>query len=322
MKLVRLIFILVIALKINIVNSQPQTASGCLNANCHGEFLLNLVIHTPFEDGCEDCHLANQNKHPDSDGNEFELTDSEPQLCYMCHDEYLQKEYKHDPVESGDCLTCHDPHSSENKKLLLSNTNELCSDCHDIDFSLASQHNPVESGNCIECHNPHESDNRSLLIRNTYELCLDCHDEQEKQLKYMFLHDPFDGGCLDCHKAHSSEIIPLLLADYPSGLYSSSDPDNFQLCFGCHDVVLMTEKNDQGATSFRDGNLNLHYLHLQNSKARNCNICHNSHASQKEFILNSEITFGNWQMPLDYEKTANGGICLTACHSPKEYKSK
>jgi len=38
---------------------------------------------------------------------------------------------KHQPVENGECASCHAPHQSDNKKLLSKPEGKLCFDCHD-----------------------------------------------------------------------------------------------------------------------------------------------------------------------------------------------
>ena len=76
---------------------------------------------------------------------------------------------KHQPVENGECSSCHSPHNSENKKLLAKPEGKLCFECHeDTRKNLAAakvKHQPVENGECSSCHSPHQSENKKLLVK-------------------------------------------------------------------------------------------------------------------------------------------------------------
>ena len=49
------------------------------------------------------------------------------------------------PFLSGDCLSCHDPHTSEQQTLLVSDGNNLCFNCHeDTSKMIRFPHAPVE----------------------------------------------------------------------------------------------------------------------------------------------------------------------------------
>ena len=70
-----------------------------------------LLFHYPYEEKeCASCH----NEH--SLGN---MVEPQPGLCYLCHEDLgAQYNYLHGPVAGGYCTACHDPHSSDNEKLL------------------------------------------------------------------------------------------------------------------------------------------------------------------------------------------------------------
>ena len=99
-------------------------------------------------------------------------------LCLDCHDDPLaQGKVKHQAVESGDCLDCHDPHASGTKGLLKKSLAASCFDCHD-DFRKGAkyQHAPAGNGECTSCHAPHASDQKALLIKPDPQLCFECHE--------------------------------------------------------------------------------------------------------------------------------------------------
>jgi predicted CXXCH cytochrome family protein len=85
------------------------------------------------------------------------------QLCGRCHALKLDKAYIHGPLASGDCLVCHDPHSSPYKPLLVSQSDSFCFQCHDRnDIANSPGHANLEEP-CTTCHDAHESNRKYLL---------------------------------------------------------------------------------------------------------------------------------------------------------------
>jgi predicted CXXCH cytochrome family protein len=85
------------------------------------------------------------------------------QLCTHCHDFAPKKKLQHDPFESGDCLTCHDPHSSVYRYLLVAQPNEICAGCHEKEALPEDAAHADAAKSCVDCHDPHQSDRESLL---------------------------------------------------------------------------------------------------------------------------------------------------------------
>ena len=81
-----------------------------------------MVVHTPFAQGkCTQCHgdggMSPQPKMPAR------------QLCFTCHKDFIAgNKFKHQPVENGECSSCHSAHQSPNKNLLTKTGNKLCLD--------------------------------------------------------------------------------------------------------------------------------------------------------------------------------------------------
>ena len=68
----------------------------------------------------------------------------------------------HDVVE--DCTSCHNPHQSAEKSLLIKNVVKLCADCHDDkDLKADRGHIGIEGKSCTDCHDPHVGANANLL---------------------------------------------------------------------------------------------------------------------------------------------------------------
>jgi len=158
-------------------------------------------------------------------------------------------------------------------------------------------HKPATDGNCLACHNPHQSEHSKLLLTEEKALCLNCHDKtiifgdiKVKNIKKLlqtgnFIHRAIDSGCVICHSPHGSNNILHLVKNFPGHeAYLNASIDSFALCFSCHDSKLFAEVNTNSATNFRIGNENLHYLHVNRKKSRNCSVCHNVLVLQIIFI--------------------------------------
>jgi predicted CXXCH cytochrome family protein len=137
------------------------------------------------------------------------------------------------------------------------------------------------------------------------------------------VHPPIEtDGCVICHNPHFSDKNFLLAGNFPSGNYAKAIPENFDLCFTCHDSELMMAKTTVTATNFRNGNHNLHFIHINGDRGRNCTICHDVHGSPNEKLIKNSVPFGQWTMNLNYKINENGGSCATGCHGLKQYSRK
>ena len=72
-------------------------------------------------------------------------------------------------------------------------------------------------------------------------------------------------------------------------------------------------------TNFRNGEKNLHYLHINGIKGRSCILCHDVHASNNEHLIADKVPFESWWMNLNYKTLENGGSCQPGCHKEKKY---
>lgn len=116
-----------------------------------------VFVHYPYEEReCSSCHDQN------SLGS---MVEPEPGLCYMCHED-LTSQYKtlHGPVAGGYCTSCHNPHSSENEKLLRYTGEQLCFHCHKAESVYKNEmHMDLEGMVCLDCHNPHGGDDKYIF---------------------------------------------------------------------------------------------------------------------------------------------------------------
>ena len=157
---------------------------------------------------------------PDAEGGE---------LCYQCHDAAGLKAggtMEHAPFKSGNCLSCHNPHSSEYPKLQLKDGNNLCVTCHKEKgeaprpcrtLPLPRKGTPLlPQASCRR--------NKGLLVAKGAELCYTCHaktKEASRRIKTSITRLP-RGECSACHNPHGSGV--------PGMLKDRMDI----VCYGCH----------------------------------------------------------------------------------------
>ncbi len=315
-----------------------ETSVADVCAECHEEVLDDLdFLHGPVAAGaCTACHSPHVSEHGKL------LLATEPDLCVKCHagiaERLTKKKTVHPPVKTG-CTECHQPHGAANKMMLSAEPPDLCLDCHDTIAELAEdasvKHAALDAdGTCANCHDPHGSDEAKLLAKKPMDLCLGCHNKElgegkEKTANITKLlaenknhHGPIlDKDCTSCHAAqHGGEHANLLSGKYPTSFYAAFDEDLYALCFDCHDVEMFEEAQTDEATGFRNGERNLHYLHVNRAKkGRTCRACHNVHGSKTEKLITDGAPFGEWLIPINFVQTAGGGSCQPGCHRQYRY---
>jgi predicted CXXCH cytochrome family protein len=183
-------------------------------------------IHPALKSGCETCHVAVKDLEHPKHNKSMKLLYSLPELCYKCHKEANFKgKHIHSPVMKGTCMSCHNAHSADFNKLLISDAPELCYKCHDKKKFERKHVHTVALHNCFRrCHNPHANDNPYCLLMPVNEICVTCHRNQETgnhiaTLPGGFIH-PMSGvpdpkkpskemTCASCHNPHSSSFAKL-----------------------------------------------------------------------------------------------------------------
>ncbi|MCL7489784.1 MAG: cytochrome c3 family protein, partial [Desulfobulbaceae bacterium] len=158
-------------------------------------------------------------------------------ICLECHEglqEKMKKPFVHSPLADGDCIGCHNPHTSNYEMLMAAPADTICYTCHDsvVPEDAQSVHQVVADGQCNLCHDPHASENKFNLLHKDSDLCYECHQsmaDRTKEVKYT--HPPVRDNCLDCHDAHASGKNAKLLDD-PSPA----------LCLQCHETDKETFK--------------------------------------------------------------------------------
>lgn len=254
-----------------------------------------------------------------------------------CHDGITAKANVHIPAAAGDeCAICHEmTEEGKHRFALAAKGSELCFTCHDEDeFAGKTTHGPVGEGLCTKCHNPHASDHDGFLRAATPDLCFSCHNRTLKDAKgqrlpspkrtfqdqAMKLHPPFkEGECLACHLPHVSDNRRLLVENYPQSIYVNFSTEKY-VCFMCHDDEAFTEPRTTAATNFRNGNLNLHYRHVNRKKGRSCKSCHHHHGAANEALIRGQVPFGKRGIVIsEFSRTKTGGSCSPMCHITVSY---
>lgn len=254
--------------------------------------------------------------------------------CLECHGELAEGATVHGAVEMEMCDGCHS--GGEGHRFELPEPlGEVCADCHDDPREEAEGHvhGPVAAGECVACHDPHRSPAASLLRQEPPDLCWSCHgkaidrpdlgrtirDVRGEIARAATVHGAVEEGCDACHPPHVASRQGLYNESFPAGPYAVGHEGSYELCFFCHDEEEILGE-DPLITGFRDGERNLHRLHVARHKSRSCALCHSPHGGG-DHLIRSSVLFGTWTMPLVYEATPEGGTCAPACHERRFYKN-
>ena len=295
---------------------------------CHKPVLTRKYAHKPVAEGkCLSCHRAHESKAKNL------LDASGSDLCLQqCHEKMSPiivagKEQK-THLASEDCTKCHRAHDSNYPSLLTRSPVELCLDgCHkEIKENMESsefKHDAMTKElACAECHRAHDNRFGRLLRKPATDLCFTCHDKLQNLVETAkFKHRPVaDKSCLSCHVPHDSSYSKLLFADYPSDTSSAYDRAKCAFCFSCHSEKITRDRYTTTDTDFRNGRLNLHYLHVNKEKdGQTCRACHGDHAGNQPKLIRDKMQLGEWEFSFQFKKSNTGGSCVTGCHGEYVY---
>jgi predicted CXXCH cytochrome family protein len=304
---------------------------------CHNKDQFEgSFVHGPFAAGaCITCHDPHGGNVPGM------LRVTGKQMCLGCHKDmsarFTNAKFRH-KAAVNECTDCHSPHLSKQRFLLTSAAPGLCGKCHERiardQQTAVVKHSPTtEESACMNCHDPHLAQESRLLLADGLDICLKCHDKKVKaenqefaDMKQLLAENPYRHGpiqnrnCSACHNPHGSPYFRLLTKQYPQGFYSPFFVSNYDLCFRCHDSAVATNEHTTSTTEFRDGDRNLHFTHVnRTSHGRTCRSCHEVHASSLPKLIAVTVPFGNWGLPVKFEKTENGGSCTPGCHAVQRY---
>lgn len=107
------------------IDTSEIKSETCLS--CHPDKNEGKFVHTIVNSGCESCHHATSEKKKEK--TTITLAAEGGDLCAMCHDA-KKDPVVHGPYKAGQCLVCHNPHSSAFPAQTRAATNTLCMSCH------------------------------------------------------------------------------------------------------------------------------------------------------------------------------------------------
>ena len=300
---------------------------------CHKRSIVGgKFVHGPAAVGsCSTCHQAHQSDFPKL------LMAKGNQVCFDCHtdkaDDLKSKKFIHAPVEDA-CVNCHSPHSGDHKYNLTSEgSKDLCLTCHtdktkELEVAIVKHKGLETEKKCLACHDPHASDYAKQLKEQPATLCLGCHDKEYTSATGRLMnmkaflaknsdhHGPIkQNDCTGCHNPHGSGNFRILRENFPPLFYAGYNPDNYKLCYMCHEKTLASEEKTTTLTNFRNGDRNLHYLHVNKAvKGRTCRACHDAHATSNPKHIRDAVPFNKWNLPINFVKNDTGGQCSPGCH--------
>lgn len=81
--------------------------------SCHAAKIRGKSVHSVMAASCDVCHVT----QTQGDMTLVSLSMPKQKICYACHQESSALPL-HVPVVKGECIDCHDAHSSDRKMLL------------------------------------------------------------------------------------------------------------------------------------------------------------------------------------------------------------
>jgi DmsE family decaheme c-type cytochrome len=157
----------------------PRAASEmcitCHNKGDHANWQGSM--HDARNVSCQTCHSVHDAKSDHAQLKTANAIDT----CVSCHKQEAMKVKRsgHMPVREGkmDCATCHNPHGSNNVRMLKTGNwiNESCTSCHTEKRGPFLYEHSAGRENCASCHDPHGSNNDRMLVAKAPMLCQRCH---------------------------------------------------------------------------------------------------------------------------------------------------
>lgn len=295
--------------------TSPQMCLGC-HADLRARFTNAKFRHKPAATGCTDCHAPHISDQP------YLLKTAAPELCGKCHEKIVKESQtaavKHSPVTEGSaCTNCHDAHTAQENSMLHADRLDICLKCHDKPVK-AGQSDPADMKQLLESNPEYDDPIKDKPVKAGQNDLADIKQLLESNPEH---HGPIqDRNCSGCHNPHGSPYFRLLTDGYPKEFYSPYFLSRYALCFRCHDSGLAKDERTTTLTGFRDGDRNLHFLHVnRTSNGRTCRACHEAHASTSPMYVGETVPFGKWKLPVKFVKTDNGGGCEPGCHEAQKY---
>jgi predicted CXXCH cytochrome family protein len=108
-----LLLLLMAAIQASAVEHPSIIAKDAECSSCHADKIRGKSVHSAMAIACTVCHLVKTQ----GDRTTVNLAMSKEQMCFACHEKSTELQ-QHSPVVKGQCLDCHDAHSSSRRLLL------------------------------------------------------------------------------------------------------------------------------------------------------------------------------------------------------------
>lgn len=208
-------------------------------------------VHAGDLSRCGDCHEATMALRQGG----------YPGVCTNCHVVSAQnpafkgaaEDDRHFRASGSRCGRCHDPHGTNDPKLLAGDSTRLCAQCHGAHSGTTDLHAAFDEGGCVACHDPHFSGYPSQLVRPLTDVCASCHAEILEQGHGSDLEE-----CSTCHDPHGKQGSALARGSFE------------KRCGECHDGI--------GAEKHRHPALE-----------EGCEACHDPHSAKKGAMLKGTV---------------------------------
>lgn len=316
----------------NLLVKQRRELCLTCHAGLADEMKGALTVHEPATGDCLECHNSHGSDHAGL------LKQDTVALCTSCHQEQLiqaqHAAFPHDAVlDDRACLNCHTPHASSQPALQYTDPVAACLACHSGPAPTAKHEaptpNPAAPVVFNAAHQQAQPDKQPVpegTVANADTTPpKPPASEQGPVASDLAQHLPIahgpvvKGECAACHDVHGGAHSRLLKANYTDNFYEPFNENAYELCLSCHDKNLLLEDHTYEATRFRDGERNLHALHVKGDQGRTCRACHNTHASKNKAMVRETSPYGQWMLPINFIPSETGGSCAPGCHKPKSY---
>jgi DmsE family decaheme c-type cytochrome len=133
--------------------SQPTL---CFQCHTDTKAAFSMPFHHQVNEGlikCTDCHDV----HGTFEKSNLRSRNDSNLICTKCHTEMRGPfVYEHTPIKAEGCMGCHNPHGSQNARLLnMPSINNLCNQCHSP-VAAATIHGQGAGSSeltpCTDCH--------------------------------------------------------------------------------------------------------------------------------------------------------------------------
>ncbi|MEW5806514.1 MAG: cytochrome c3 family protein [Acidobacteriota bacterium] len=196
---------------------------------------------------------------------------ADKETCGECHEEIFKSSATAMHARTGNvtCSTCHaaaEAHleSGSVEGMMPDDLQRICFSCH-TSLECDDEHCSRDEYTCDTCHSIHEGKGKGILKACcTNKLCGSCHKDVKAQMN-LPNHHPVPEGKMTCFSCHSPH------AGFKPSLATGKDVND--LCWNCH-----TSK--QGP-----------YIFEHEPVVEDCRICHSTHGSVADNLLNQNEPF-------------------------------